>query len=352
MLKKLFGSAYIRTVGFVQKHFAAISAAVVFCILTFVNHLDVVVDGVINLTRTLGINQMHMGIVDDAVVAIIAWFVYMFFTQIRPLKPRIMLTPEEVENSIDTGRVEVVLQPVSHIRTNMVVGFESLVRLHHPVYGVVLPCEFLDGVLFERSTVAYRLTQLVIEKTAEYYNAFAAAGYDFHMTVNLFASDLKQSDLQHLIKRFITSYDMPKERLIVEISENVIAQNVPEYMRVITSLGNSGVKVSLDDYGVHQVTSFTHVKDVGAAGVKLDQRLIRRLETSTANKDLIQTIIHGAHSLGTSVTAKHVETQRAKDILCELDCDYVQGYIVAPPMPFNQSREWIKTRKSRRIHKD
>lgn len=351
MLKKLIGNLYVKAIGFAHQRFAAIAAALAFCALTFVNHIQVVVDGIIDITRTIGITQAPLGIVDDAIIAIIAWFVYMYFTQIRPPKARIMLTPEDVEKSIQTGCVEVVLQPVYHIRTNMVSGFESLVRLHHPTYGVVLPCEFLDGVLFERSTVAYQLTQLVIEKTAEYYSEFARDGHDFQMTVNLFASDLQQSDVQQLIKRTMTSYDMPNDRMTVEISEHVIAQNAPEYMKVITSLGNSGVKISLDDYGV-QVTSFIRVKESGAAGVKLDQRLIGQLETSAANKELIQTIIHGAHSLGTSVTAKHVETQQVKDILRDLDCDYVQGYIVAPPMPFEQTREWIKTRKSRRIIKD
>ena len=78
MLKKLIGNLYVRAIGFAHQRFAAIAAALAFCALTFVNHLDVVVGGVINMMRAVGIEQVPVGMVDDAIIAIIAWFVYVY----------------------------------------------------------------------------------------------------------------------------------------------------------------------------------------------------------------------------------------------------------------------------------
>lgn len=347
MLKRIFGTIYIKTIGFFQARYAALAAASTFVFLTFINHLSVVTTYVIDLFKQLGISQLSVGLVDDLLVGVIAWFVYMYFAQISPPKPRVSLTPDEVDLAIIDGRMEVVLQPVYRLRTNTVVGFESLVRLHHPIYGVVMPREFMENGVFEDTASARRLTAYVIERTADYYRMFLEDGNDFQMTVNLFSSDLKYDDIQQLILRTVRSVNMPEDRLTVEISEHTLSKDTNEHLKVINSLGNSGLKISLDDYGV-QVTSFIRVKEMGAAGIKLDYRLIERLEEADTNRELIQTIIHGAHSLGTSVTAKHVEKQSIVAVLRELDCDYIQGYVIAPPMPFDQAREWIKTRRSTR----
>lgn len=344
MLKRIFGTIYIKTIGFFQARYAALAAFTIFILLTFVNHLEQVSSYVIDIFHRIGITELNVGVVDDITIAVIAWFVYMYFTQISPPKARVSLTPSEVDGAISDGRMEVVLQPVYRLRTNTVVGFESLVRLHHPVFGVVMPREFMENGIFEDTAAARRLTAYVLEQTANYYRLFMDDGQDFQMTVNLFSSDLAHDDIQQMILRTIRSVDMPEDRLTVEISEHTLDKDPTEHLKVINSLGNSGLKISLDDYGV-QITSFIRVKEMGAAGIKLDQRLIQQLEMAESNRELIQSIIHGAHSLGTSVTAKHVEKQSIVQILRDLDCDYIQGYVIAPPMPFAQAREWIKTRR-------
>lgn len=330
-----------------SKHANALLSGITFVGLTFLVHHEPVEHFIESLVATTGIFSPSE-VLDDLVVGLIAWGVYIASVRFRAdYVPPIRITEHDVSTAIDEGRLEVALQPIYNLHTNTIDGFESLVRLHHDAYGVVLPHSFNKLTDFVDSTVAHRITHFVLDRSADYYQQFRKDGYDFQMAVNLFPSDLADPSLIDQISRVTVAHDMPPDRLTVEVSEAALAPNIDISYKIIAGLETLDVKLALDDYG-SRITSFVYFNDTLADSVKLDKSLVEKLNMSDANIEHVQSIIYSVHSMGASVTAKHIENQNTVTILRKIECDYVQGYIIAPPMTFDQARGWLKTQRTQK----
>lgn len=320
--------------------------SLVYILLTSILHAAATLMGIGTVSGDQPLTSTVIHLLSTDVLALLATVVvYAYYRKRTLAKLNIaVVTSLDVAEAINNNSLEIVLQPISRLSNNTIVGFESLVRLNHPKYGLIPPCDLMPILNAADPSLSRRLTSYVIHKTAMYYHEFLDDGYDFQMSVNLHPDDLTDNAIISTINNIMLVSGMPTNRLTVEMSESMIDDDTSTSIKVLAGLDTLDVKIALDEYGT-RVTSYLHFRDFLVDEVKIDDILTTQLDHNQQSAEIVQSVIYTAHSVGAYVTAKRVETRAAHNKVRDLGCDFVQGYIIAPPMSFEQARVWIRTQR-------
>lgn len=256
--------------------------------------------------------------------------------------PKIQISAEDITQSILDKRLEMVLQPIYKVSTSTVVGFELLARMHHPLYGMMKPFDYAAAVELAGPHVTQKITEYAVLQAAEFYSLFKQDGRDMQMSVNLRDEDLANPDIISTITKTLTKFNMPLDRLTVEIPQPALRKNTTTALKIIASLDALDVKVCLDNFGTN-IMSFMYFKDFLINSIKIDTSITKDTMIDPHNLDVVRAIVHTSHNVGAHVTAKYIETPEALEQMRAVGCDFIQGYIVAPPMTVEQARRWLST---------
>ncbi|WP_347337651.1 EAL domain-containing protein, partial [Pseudomonas nitroreducens] len=120
--------------------------------------------------------------------------------------------------------------------------------------------------------------------------------------------------------------------LILEITESVAMDDIEASLRVFDLLDDIGVQLSIDDFGTGY-SSLSYLRRLPARQLKIDRSFVRDLDSSPDAQAIVEAVVHLAHALGLKVVAEGVETPEQAAILTRLQCDELQGYLYARPMP-------------------
>ncbi|MBU3145317.1 EAL domain-containing protein [Clostridium sp. CF012] len=109
-------------------------------------------------------------------------------------------------------------------------------------------------------------------------------------------------------------------------------------IKILTELKSKGIKISMDDFGTGY-SSLSYINKLPIDTIKIDRSLIINLKDSSKNKVIIKAMVVMAHSLGIKVVAEGIETDTEFELLKELQCDSIQGYLIGKPMTSANFRE-------------
>ena len=222
-------------------------------------------------------------------------------------------------------------QPIIEIGTRRTVGFEALVRWDRPGHGLVSPATFIP--LAERSGLMPELGQWILEQACREANEWHAQHGEFpYVSVNLSVHQLQDP---HFASRFQTALDaagLPPDRLIVEVTETVLASESDAISAPLEALRRLGVRVYVDDFGTGY-SSLGYIRDLPLDGVKLDRAFTRDLTTSADAWALARAIVALFQDLKLEVTAEGIESAAQLAQLRSLGCVHAQGFYFARPGP-------------------
>jgi EAL domain-containing protein (putative c-di-GMP-specific phosphodiesterase class I) len=131
---------------------------------------------------------------------------------------------------------------------------------------------------------------------------------------------------------------LPTEALVLEITEGMVVADLTRSKRVIQTLTDSGILVSIDDFGTG-FSSISHLNDLAVGELKLDRTFTSRLqvaETSARDEGIARSIVDLGHALGLRVVAEGIERLEFVSVLSALGCDRGQGYAIQAPCPAGQ----------------
>ncbi len=160
-------------------------------------------------------------------------------------------------------------------------------------------------------------------------------GHRAAVAVNLLATDLLDSSLPQRVGALLARAGLPTEALVLEITEGMVVADVTRSKRVIQSLTDSGIRVSIDDFGTG-FSSISHLNDLAVGELKLDRTFTSRLqgeETGGRDEDIVRSIIDLGHALDLRVVAEGIERLDFIHVLAALGCDAGQGYAIQAPSP-------------------
>ncbi|MEM8921866.1 MAG: EAL domain-containing protein [Actinomycetota bacterium] len=228
-------------------------------------------------------------------------------------------------------------QPKVLLAEDRVAGVEALVRWQHPDHGVIPPNVFLP--LAERAGMMDELTAIVLEKSLVQVREWLDVGLDLHVAVNISARGLHRSGLADVVTTMLTRHRVPGNRLVLEITERAIADDPDGAHRVLTRLGEHGVRFSIDDFGTGY-SSLAVLRKLPVDELKIDRQFVAELSMPESHA-IVDYSIQLGHMLGLQVVAEGVEDELATDTLRRLGCDLVQGYLYSRALPAEDLAAWL-----------
>ena len=244
----------------------------------------------------------------------------------------------DLRHALEHGELTLHYQPKASLATGEVSHVEALVRWERPEHGLQPPSEFIP--LAERTGLIKQLSVNVLDAALRQQRAWADAGRDLTMAVNLSARNLLEDDLPEAVAKLLADHDVPADRLILEITESAIMSDETHSMDVLVRLSELGVCLSIDDYGTGY-SSLSRLRRLPVDEIKVDRSFVAHMDHERGDALIVQSTVELAHNLGLRVVAEGVETEAIWNALRELGCDYAQGYFLCKPMGPDALCAWL-----------
>lgn len=257
---------------------------------------------------------------------------YAFFSveMDRQFSERAELT-QDLRKAIERNEFTVYFQPIVSLKRQRTVGVEALVRWQHPQRGLLLPGEFLP--LAEDLGLVETINEWVLYTACQQCMRWRDLGLSpLRLSVNVSPGHLYKPGFMGYVEQVLRETGFPATDLLVEITENAAMQNPLRTDFVLNALHRTGINIALDDFGTGY-SSFSHLQKFSAQTLKIDRTLIREIPANHDHVTIVSAIIALAKALQISVVAEGVENTEQVASLRALDCDLVQGFLFARPMP-------------------
>ena len=211
------------------------------------------------------------------------------------------------------------------------VGAEALIRWEHRDKGLISPSDFIP--IAEETGLILCLGDWVLNEACSQMRAWLDSGLDLaHVSINVSSKQFRQKDFTGHIAKALSDNRLSASRLIIELTEGVVIDNIADTIKKMKALKDLGVRISIDDFGTGY-SSLTYLKRLPLDELKIDQSFVRDIATDFNDAVIIETIINMAHNLGLDVIAEGVETEEQKDYLFNKGCSVFQGYFFSCPLP-------------------
>jgi diguanylate cyclase (GGDEF)-like protein/PAS domain S-box-containing protein len=248
----------------------------------------------------------------------------------------------ELRRAIEGDELELYYQPKADLITSRIIGVEALVRWHHPVEGFIPPIQIIE--LAEHSGLMKPLSTWVLGKAIRQCRVWQDAGLDLPVAVNLSARSLHDQQLVEVIARLLRTSNVCPTKLGLEITESAVMVDPERALGIISRLHNMGIIISIDDFGTGY-SSLAYLKHLPVTEVKIDKSFVFHLLEDENDYRIVRGTISLAHDLGLSTVAEGIETGEAWKRLCELGCDFAQGYYLSQPLPVDEITRWLQERQ-------
>jgi diguanylate cyclase (GGDEF)-like protein/PAS domain S-box-containing protein len=222
----------------------------------------------------------------------------------------------------------VVFQPLYDVQTGRLARMEALCRWQTPGLGDVPPVKFIAAA--EQSGMIVDLGRFVLRESCKQARLWADCGSTAGISVNVSAIQFASADFFETVKTALAESGIEPSRLQLELTESVILKNIEAGVLMIERLKNIGVKVSIDDFGTGY-SSLSYLQRMPVHAVKIDRSFITDVDTNEGSVSMIRSVIALARAVGLTVVTEGVETESQLELLRELGCDEVQGYLLGRP---------------------
>jgi diguanylate cyclase (GGDEF)-like protein/PAS domain S-box-containing protein len=236
----------------------------------------------------------------------------------------------QLRGALQRRELRVVFQPLVAMADTMPIACEALLRWDHPDRGELLPGEFLR--IAEDDGLIVPIGAWVLEESCRQLAAWRAQGRDLWVSVNVSARQLAQIDFVAVVERALRESGVPASAICLEVTETAVLRRPDVARRALDALRTLGVRVALDDFGLGY-SSLTHLKALPVDVVKVDRSFVADLVRSTEDRAVVEAVLTLARRMGLTVIAEGVETADQDELLREMGCPVVQGYLYGRPVP-------------------
>lgn len=243
------------------------------------------------------------------------------------------LLHDELRAALAQNELKVVFQPVHDLAERRMVAVEALARWDRPGFGPVSPLRFIE--LAEQSGLAAELTRWSLHASLREFNHLRKRWPTLALAWNLSAKAFVQPGLVEQILGALAIWDVPAERLTLEVTETAMMESPADNARQLELLRAAGVSIAIDDFG-KGYSSFTYLQRFPATELKIDQGFVMRMARHARDAQLVRAMVGLAHGLGLRAIAEGVEDAATLAMLLDCGCDLAQGYHLARPMAVDQ----------------
>jgi diguanylate cyclase (GGDEF)-like protein len=236
----------------------------------------------------------------------------------------------ELRHAIAKSDLRLLYQPKYDFGAGQIVGAEALVRWPHPERGLISPGQFLP--LVRRHGLMWSLTDFVLARALDDAVWWQSRGIVLPIAVNVFAPSLADPELPAKILHAVNSRKLRPDLLTVEITEDLLLDDLDGTRKVLEKLRYHGIRISIDDFG-SGYSALSYLRELPIDEIKLDRQFVAPVLVDWRAAAIVRAVVELAHDLGVKTVAEGVENAEAATRLREFGCDFAQGFLYSPPIP-------------------
>lgn len=254
------------------------------------------------------------------------------------------LWERKVEDDMDAAlancEFQVYLQPKISTAQEVLAGAEALVRWIHPQDGFIPPNKFIP--IFERNGFILKLDDYMLEEIARQQAEWIRQGRKVvPISVNISRAHFAKEDLAEHICSIVDKYQVPHQVIELELTESAFFDDKKVLLQTVRKLREAGFIVSMDDFGAGY-SSLNSLKELQLDVLKLDADFFRGVDVQERGLLIVSEVIDLAKKLNMKIVAEGIENREQVDFLTEQECDLIQGYFFAKPMPIYEFEQKYK----------
>lgn len=246
----------------------------------------------------------------------------------------------DLRRALDRQELLLCYQPLVSLRTQNVIGFETLLRWAHPKFGMISPAQFIP--IAEDTGLIIPIGHWILQEACRQMQQWRQQFPDVNLIISVNLSSKQFTpDLSAEIQEILQSTELPANHLKLEITESILMANAEAAITTLSDLQKLGIHLAIDDFGTGY-SSLSYLHRFPIDFLKIDRSFINKIDTDGEQLAIVRTIITLAWNLGMEVVAEGVESQKQLAQLRSLHCDYAQGYLFFKPLGAQAAEELMK----------
>ncbi len=259
-----------------------------------------------------------------------------FTPQMAATARRRQAVEQGLRHAVARGELALAFQPQVSLPERQVVGFEALLRWHHPDLGNVTPGEFIP--VAEETGLIAAIGAWVLNEACRHASTWPGG---LRVSVNVSAVQAMSQDLCSLALDTLNAHGMAPQRLELEITESIFLNEAQATMDKLHALRHAGLRVALDDFGTGY-SSLSYLRRFPFDTLKIDRSFVHELMTRRDARAIVRMIGGLARTLHIKTVAEGVEEPAQAHLLEKYGCSALQGHLVARPMPAGEVHAFLR----------
>ena len=244
------------------------------------------------------------------------------------------MVEDDMDRALVNKEFKVYLQPKISTNEEKLAGAEALVRWIHPTQGFIAPDRFIP--IFEQNGFILKLDDYMLEEIAAQQARWIAQGRKIvPISVNVSRAHFTREDLAEHIADIVDKYQVPHDMIELELTESAFFDDKRVLLNTVKKLREAGFIVSMDDFGAGY-SSLNSLKELHIDVLKIDGDFFRGTEVGERGMLIVSEVIELAKKLNMKIVAEGIESREQVDFLAAQECDLIQGFFFAKPMPIDE----------------
>ncbi|MDE6088039.1 MAG: EAL domain-containing protein [Oscillospiraceae bacterium] len=238
---------------------------------------------------------------------------------------------KSLSEAIEKHYLQLYYQPKVDIHTEKIIGAEALIRWIQPDGTMISPNVFIP--IAEKAGMISAISHFVLCEACEQTAKWQEMGLPrIVMSINFASGDFYQANVCEVIRNQLAKFGLEPKYLELELTERLALGDINYTVQQMNALREMGILLAMDDFGTGY-SSLSYIQLLPLTLLKLDRSFIIEIETDKVAQEIVSAVIKIAKSMHMETIAEGVEYQPQAEILKEMGCDYIQGYLYGKPMP-------------------
>ncbi|MBQ7784214.1 MAG: EAL domain-containing protein [Oscillospiraceae bacterium] len=245
---------------------------------------------------------------------------------------------QKLNNALANNELFLMFQPIITVSNCDIHGFEVLVRWESEELGYVQPFTFIQ--VAEETGAIVEIGTWIFETACRYLKRMNEYNENIIMSINVSPVQLKKKDFLEKVARTIDVFQINPANIQIEITETSLVDFMDGHNDIIQRIAEMGIALALDDFGT-VYSSFGYLKDMPVKTLKVDKSFVDEICSKHKDYQITGSIIDMVRNLGIKTVVEGVESIEQYNILIEMKCDYIQGFLMSKPLNANDAMEFV-----------
>jgi len=246
----------------------------------------------------------------------------------------------KLRDAVEKNEIYLNYQPQIDLKSQTIIGAESLIRWHNKELGNVPPDKFIP--IAEKTGLILNIGEWVLDESLKQCRCWKDKNINLTVAVNFSPVQFKKINVSQLIEKKLSEYLLDGSSLEIEITEGLLMDDSSDLREELKKIESLGVKIAIDDFGTGY-SSLSYLRKFRFDKIKIDREFVKDFPEKE-DGTLAQIIINLSHSLKMKVIAEGVETKNQFEFMKDNNCDEIQGYYYSAPVSAEKLEELVKIR--------